>query len=334
MAVVRLGLVGAGGVARLYAQAALDLPDEVRVTAVFDVDAGRAAELARLTSATVHDSHLSMLGGSVDALIVCTPHALHLAPAVDAAAAGVHVLMEKPMATSLADCDAMAAACSGAGVALFLGHIQHYLPITATARRAVADGLIGAPVAIVDRRSTDYRPGHRPGWFFDPELAGGGAIMNIGAHCVDRVTWLAGGRPARVTATVVRRGPVETEGLLQIELDNGVLASVAVIDSALAGIDEIEVLGTSGSLRASRSDGVQIATEQGVRTLLRAPADMGEHVRTAFVDQLTDFAAAVRGERPVAIGARVGRDVVATVLGAYESARSGKTVEVELFGQS
>ncbi|GAA3556872.1 Gfo/Idh/MocA family oxidoreductase [Nonomuraea rosea] len=334
MAVVRLGLVGAGGVARLYAQAALDLPEEVRVAAVFDVDAGRAAELAALTSATVHDDHMSMLGGCVDALIVCTPHALHLAPAVDAAAAGVHVLMEKPMATSLADCDAMAAACSAAGVALFLGHIQHYLPITATARRAIADGLIGTPVAIVDRRSTDYRPGHRPGWFFDPELAGGGAIMNIGAHCIDRAAWLADGRPARVNATVVRRAAVETEGLLQIELDNGVLATVAVIDSALSGIDEIEVLGTSGTLRASRTTGVQIATEQGVRTLLGAPADMGEHVRTAFADQLTDFAAAVRGERPVAIGAQTGRDVVATVLAAYESARSGKTVEVELFGQS
>ncbi|MFC4118914.1 Gfo/Idh/MocA family protein [Nonomuraea zeae] len=334
MAVVRLGLVGAGGVARLHAEAALDLPDEVRVTAVFDVDAGRAAELAALTSAAVHDSHLSMLDGSVDALVVCTPHALHLAPAVDAAAAGVHLLMEKPMATSLADCDTMAAACSAAGVVLFLGHIQHYLPITATARRAVLDGLIGTPVAIVDRRSTDYRPGHRPAWFFDPELAGGGAIMNIGAHCIDRVAWLAGGRPARVTATLVRRAAVETEGLLQIELDNGVLAAVTVIDSALSGIDEIEVLGTAGTMRASRAHGVQIATEQGVRTLLAARAGMDEHIRTAFRDQLADFAAAVRGERPVAIGAQVGRDVVATVLGAYESARSGKTVEVELFGQS
>ncbi|UBU18358.1 Gfo/Idh/MocA family protein [Nonomuraea gerenzanensis] len=334
MAVVRLGLVGAGGVARLYAQAALGLPDEVRVTAVSDIDPGRAAELAAFSSATAHDDHLSMLGGAVDALVVCTPHALHVAPAVDAAAAGVHVLMEKPMATSLAGCDTMAAACSAAGVVLFVGHIQHYLPITATARRAIADGLIGTPVAIVDRRSTDYRPGHRPGWFFDPELAGGGAIMNIGAHGIDRAAWLAGGRPTRVHATVVRRAAVETEGLLQLELDNGVLATVAVLDSALGGIDEIEVLGTAGTLRASRPHGVQVATGQGVRTLLRAPADMDEHVRTAFTAQLTDFAAAVRGERPAAIGAQVGRDVVATVLAAYDSARSGKSVEVELFGQS
>ncbi|MFI7232516.1 Gfo/Idh/MocA family protein [Nonomuraea angiospora] len=334
MAVVRLGLVGAGGVARLYAEAALDLPDEVRVTAVFDIDARRASELATLTGAATYDSHLSMLGGQVDALVVCTPHALHLAPAVDAAAAGVHVLMEKPMATTLADCDAMAAACSAAGVVLFLGHIQHYLPITAAARRAVADGLIGTPVAIVDRRSTDYRPGRRPGWFFDPELAGGGAIMNIGAHCIDRVTWLAGGRPARVGATMVRRAAVETEGLLHLVLHNGVLATVAVTDSTLSGVDETEILGTSGAVRASRADGVQVATDQGVRTLLDAPADLAGHIRAAFTGQLTDFAAAVRGERPAAIGAQVGRDVVATVLAAYESARTGKTVEVELFGQS
>lgn len=324
MAVVRLGLIGAGGVARLHAEAALALADEVEVTAVYDVDEGRAAELAALSGARTG----SDLFGSVDAVIVCTPHALHLKPALDAAAAGVHVLMEKPMATSLADCDAMAEACAQAGVVLFLGHIQHYLPITVAAHRAVRDGLIGSPVAIVDRRTTDYRPGHRPAWFFDPALAGGGALMNIGAHCVDRVTWLAGARPSRVSATVVRRGAIETEGAIHLALDGGVLATVAVTSSALTQLDEIEILGTDGTLRASRDSGVQVATAAGVQTLLAPPIAMGEHVAVAFRDQLADFAAAVRGERPAAVGPQVGRDVVATILAAYESAALGEPVAV------
>lgn len=321
MGVVRLGLIGAGGVARLHAEAARVLPDEVRVTAVTDLDGQRAAELAGAMGATAYPDHRAMLG-EVDAVVVCTPHALHLEPALDAAAAGLHVLMEKPMATSLADCDAMASACSAAGIELFLGHIQHYLPITRAAHRAV--GLIGEPVALVDRRSTDYRFGHRPAWFFDPAIAGGGAIMNIGAHCVDRVTWLAGARPVSVSAKLVRRGAeVETEGVLHLTLDNGALATISIVDNALAPVDELEVLGTLGTLRASRQSGVRVGAET-----VQAPSE--EDVSTAFRDQLADFLAAVRGDRPVAIGAPAGRDVVATVLAAYASAASGHPERVDL----
>lgn len=163
MSVVRLGLLGAGGVAALHAQAALSMPDEVRVEAVCDVDQARAAELAARSGARAYTDHLGMLD-AVDALIVCTPHALHLAPALDAAAAGVHVLMEKPMATSLADCDAMAEACARAGVVLFLGHIQHYLPITAKAYEVVASGEIaGRSPSWTGGRPTTAATTGRPG---------------------------------------------------------------------------------------------------------------------------------------------------------------------------
>ncbi|TYB56573.1 Gfo/Idh/MocA family oxidoreductase [Nonomuraea sp. PA05] len=327
MSVVRLGLLGAGGVAALHAQAALAMPGEVRVTAVCDVDQARAAELAARSGARVHPDHLSMLD-AVDALIVCTPHALHLAPALDAAAAGVHVLMEKPMATSLADCDAMADACAKAGVVLFLGHVQHYLPITRKAHEVVASGEIGRPVAIVDRRATDYRRDRRPAWFFDPALAGGGAVMNIGAHCVDRSTWLAGAPAVRVTARLEKRGlPVETEGLLHLELANDVLVTVSVTTGAIPPMDEIEVLGSHGTLRASRADGVWLAA-RGRAGQLAGPGDIDQEVALAFRDQLRDFAAAVRGERPAAIGPEVGRAVVATVLAAYASADTGEAALV------
>jgi predicted dehydrogenase len=265
---------------------------------------------------------------AVDALIVCTPHALHLPPTLDAAAAGVHVLMEKPMATSLADCDAMTEACAQAGVVLFLGHIQHYLPITAKAHEVIASGAIGHPVAIVDRRATDYRRDRRPAWFFDPALAGGGAVMNIGAHCIDRSTWLAGAPAVRVTARLENRGlPVETEGLLHLELANGVLATVSVTTSAMPQLDEIEVLGSRGTLRVSRANGVWVATAGQAGQLL-PPGDIDAEVAMAFRDQLGDFAAAVRGERPAAIGPQVGRAVVATVLAAYASADSGEAALV------
>ncbi|QKW07618.1 Gfo/Idh/MocA family oxidoreductase [Streptomyces sp. NA04227] len=323
---VRLGLVGAGGVALLHARAALALPGEAVVTAVHDIDPRRAAELSDLTGATVHPGYEEMFADeAVDALVVCTPHTLHTRPALAAARAGVHVLLEKPMATTLAECDAITQECARNDVVLALGHIQHYLPLTAGARTAVADGLIGRPVAAVDRRATDYRPGHRPAWFFDPALAGGGAVMNIGAHCIDRLTWATGRRPVRVAARFVHRGtPVETEGLLQLELDGGLTATVSVTSSSLSGIDEFEILGEDATLRASRDSGLLLAGPRGVE-VLRPPSDIGADVAVAFQAQLRDFAAAVRGEAPPAVGARTGRDVVAAVLAASASAAADGT---------
>jgi predicted dehydrogenase len=327
---VRLGLVGAGGAARLHAEAALALPGEARVSAVHDIAQDRAHALADLTGAKVTGGYPQMLEeGLVDALVVCTPHALHVEPALAAARAGIPVLLEKPMATSLGDCDAVAAAFEEAGAVLFLGHIQHYLPLTAAAHRAVREGLIGTPVSVVDRRATDYRPGHRPAWFFDPALAGGGAVMNIGAHCVDRVTWVTGARPLRVDARIVGRGvPVETEGLLHLELAGGIRATVSVTAGALSDLDELEVTGELGTLRASKAEGLWLAGGPGEPRELRAPAGIDEDVAFAFRAQLRDFTAAVRGERPPAVTARTGRDVVATVLAAYASAATGTVQKV------
>ncbi|MFI5804930.1 Gfo/Idh/MocA family protein [Streptomyces sp. NPDC051561] len=327
---VRLGLVGAGGAARLHAEAALGLPGEARVSAVHDLADDRARSLADLTGAKVTRGFTQMLDeGLVDALVVCTPHALHAEPALAAARAGVPVLLEKPMATTLSDCDEVSTAFAEAGVALFLGHIQHYLPLTAAAHRAVREGLIGAPVSVVDRRATDYRPGHRPAWFFDPALAGGGAVMNIGAHCIDRVTWITDARPLYVDARIVGRGgTVETEGLLHLALAGGIRATVSVTAGALSDLDEFEITGELGTLRASKAEGLWLADGSGTPRELRAPSDTNDDVALAFSEQLRDFTAAVRGERPPAVTARTGRDVVATVLAAYASAAGGTVQKV------
>jgi predicted dehydrogenase len=147
-------------------------------------------------------------------VIVNTPHALHLPMALDAAHRGLHVLVEKPMATTVADCDTMLAACAAAGVTLAIGHIQHFFPDKVTAHELVASGELGDVVLVRDHRSTDYRPGTRPDWFFSPEVAGGGALMNIGGHCLDRTLWFGGGRAVELSASTAHRfgSPVETDG--------------------------------------------------------------------------------------------------------------------------
>ncbi|MEU6740235.1 Gfo/Idh/MocA family protein [Streptosporangium sandarakinum] len=326
MTELRLGLVGAGAVGVLHAEAAPRVPG-VRVGAVCDVDPEAARRVAAPHGAPVYPDHRALLSsGEVDAVVVATPHALHTAIVCEAAAAGLHVLVEKPMATSLADCDLMIAACAAAGVRLAVGHVQRFLPDKAAAMAALADGRIGAPLMMSDRRGSDYRRGSRPGWFLDPGLSGGGVFINIGAHSVDRLVWLSGRRVERVDASMTSSlpaagpaglSPVETDALVRLALAGGPAAQVAVTSTGPpAPHDEVVIVGERGTLSISPHTGTALHRD-GVTTWLHRPG--GDDVPAAFAAQLADFAGAVRTGREPAVTGSHGRHVLEVVLAAYAS---------------
>ncbi|MFF3501031.1 Gfo/Idh/MocA family protein [Streptomyces sp. NPDC003247] len=322
---IRLGLIGAGAVGVLHADAAAATPG-VRVTAVCDLDAGTARRVAGPLDAPVFTDHRALIAsGLVDAVVVNTPHALHTGIVTDAAGAGLHVLVEKPMATNAEDCALMEAACEAAGVLLVVGHIQHFLPPVAAAKAAVDAGAIGRILAVHDWRATDYRPGSRPAWFFDPAVSGGGVFINIGTHCVDRLLWLTGSRAVAVTATAATRGglPVETDVLARLELADGTAGHITVTSALLPPRDELTLIGERGTLLVSRGVGTRLHPDDGSAPVLLA-AESEDDVPVAFRDQLTAFAGAVRGERPCAVTAAYGRRVVRTVEAVYAACATGE----------
>lgn len=320
----RLGLIGAGAVGVLHAEAAAATPG-VQVTAVCDVLAATAHRVAGPLDAAVFTDHRELVAsGLVDAVVVNTPHALHTDIVTGSAAAGLHVLVEKPMATRSEDCALMESACAQAGVVLFVGHIQHFLPPVAAAKAALDRGAVGSVLAVHDWRSTDYRAGSRPAWFFDPAISGGGVFINIGTHCVDRLLWLTGRRPLAVAASAVRRGdlPIETDVLARIDLEDGVVGHITVTSTLLPARDELTVIGERGTIRVARGSGAVLHPDDGTGPVLLA-GDRADDVPTAFLDQLAAFTAAVRGERPPAVSAAHGRLVVETIEGVYASCSTG-----------
>lgn len=330
---IRLGLIGAGAVGRLHGEAALDTPG-VRVTAVCDLAEATAQAVAAAHSAQVFTDYRDLIkSGLVDAVVVNTPHAVHTGIVVDAAAAGLHVLVEKPMATSVEDCDTMGQACHEAGVVLAVGHIQHFLPPMLAAKAALEAGLVGPLLMVDDRRGTDYRPGARPAWFFNPALSGGGVFMNIGAHCVDRLLWLTGRRATAVSATAAHRErqPVETDTLARVELEGGLAGHISITSAGLPGHDELVLVAERGAIRVSRSDGAVLhhydGPQAGVPVVLAEASD--EDVPQAFRLQLTDFVAAVRGEHAPAVSAEHGRHVVEVLRAAYLSFENGERISLD-----
>lgn len=332
MSDIRLGIIGAGAVGVLHAEAARDCTG-VKVTAVCDLVESTAATVAGPLGAAVFTDHRSLIDSRlVDAVVVNTPHALHTAIVLDAAAAGLHVLVEKPMATSVADCQVMEAACSDAGVVLFVGHVQHFLPSMVAAKAALEEGRIGPLLMVDDRRSTDYRPGSRPAWFFDLAVSGGGVFVNIGAHCVDRLLWLTGGRAATVVGSAAYREshPVETDVLARVELDSGLAGHISVTSVGLPPHDELVVVGEDGAVTVSRGAGATLhpysGPGAGIPVVL---AEESAHdIPRAFRDQLRAFLAAVRGEQTPAVPAAHGRHVVEVIQAVYRSCATGAPVAV------
>ncbi|MBN9156847.1 Gfo/Idh/MocA family oxidoreductase [Microbacterium sp.] len=321
---MRIGLIGAGAVASFHITAASVL-EGIELTAVCDIDEQAARRATVGTGVAVFTDHRRMLqAGLVDAVIVNTPHSLHLPIAEDAAAASVHVLVEKPMATSVADCDRLIAACRASGVALTVGHIQHFLPEKRAAARVIASGELGRVRMIRDNRSTDYRPGTRSAWFFSPEIAGGGALINIGGHCLDRSLWLGGGRAVEMLADTASRfgSPVETDGSMQLLLDNGVGVTISVISDPATRSDSMTIVCERGVIEVDPRRGTTVHVDGRTRTVHESGPD---DIQDAFTAQLADFAAVVGGAAPTVPLAHA-RHVVELVLAAYRSAETGTAV--------
>jgi predicted dehydrogenase len=331
---IRLGLIGAGSVGVLHAEAAAQTP-AVRVTAVCDTDPQVARRVAARYGAQAFVDHRALLAaGIVDAVVVNTPHAMHTDIVCDAANNGLHVLVEKPMATQVADCERMIEACSRAGVRLVVGHIQHFLPDKVAARAAIDAGEIGDPVLATDTRSSDYRTAARPAWFFDPQVAGGGVLMNIGAHCVDRTLWLMGGHPRQVAASlVVPQGlAVETDALVRLDLAGGRTVHIEVTSTGTPPAhDRLRIVGERGALVASLHSGTVLRLDGRAR-VLHEPTQ--RDIPAAFAAQLATFASCVAGEAEPAVDGSHGLQVVAVVLGAYAAAKAGEPVRVDGVGEA
>lgn len=324
---IRIGIIGAGAVAEYHATAARATASTA-LAAVCDLDEGAARHIADPAGAQVFTDYRHMFdSGAIDAVIVNTPHSLHLPMALDAAACGLHILVEKPMSTTGAACDQMITACADARVTLAVGHIQHYLPDKAAAHAALESGMLGAPILIRDYRTTDYRPGTRPDWFLSRETAGGGAIMNIGGHCLDRFLWFGGARATQLSAALASRFsvPVETDGVLALELANGVSGTITVVSDAPRKADELVIVCEGGVLIADPRNGARLQ-QDGKAHILSRPEE-GD-IPAAFRRQFEDFIHAISGQEfPVPVDHA--RHVVELVEAAYESDRLHSPVALD-----
>ncbi|TSB45683.1 Gfo/Idh/MocA family protein [Alkalicoccobacillus porphyridii] len=190
MSALKMGIVGTGGIARgRHIPAYVQQKDQVELTSVFDQNQEAAKAAAdEFNIAHVAKSYEELLK-KVDAVTICTPNIFHAELAKQALEAGVHVLCEKPMATSVEDCETMVNAARESGKILMIGYHYRFYRESQAAKKLLSSGEIGDPLVI---RVQALRRRKVPGWgvFTNRSLQGGGCLMDYGCHLLDLALWL------------------------------------------------------------------------------------------------------------------------------------------------
>jgi predicted dehydrogenase len=334
---VRVAVIGSGFIGRDHVAAYRTRPD-VELVGIVDPSTETAAAVAAEAGARAYSDHRAMFAAEhPDAVSICVPTALHLPLAEDAAAAGAHVLLEKPMAVSVAECDAISTACARAGVTLMLGLTHRFHRELIEARRLIGEGAIGPPSLAQDLFSFG-ESGPWPGWYYDRALSGGGELMHDAVHLVDRLTWLIDSPVVEVfaaTTTYARNvDGVEDGGAAVLRFASGAIATLFVNQSTyplradapsvpMPGRCELEIHGPRGSIRyRTWHELIVDLAGQPSRTVSGVERDEMRREIGEFLD-------AIRDRRAPSVGAREGRHGIAVVEAMYRSAAIGLPAPVD-----
>ncbi|RSN15558.1 gfo/Idh/MocA family oxidoreductase [Nonomuraea sp. WAC 01424] len=326
----RVGVVGTGFIGQVHAQAWARLDVDLRIWGRSGADA-----VATMSGATRCDDFDDLLD-SVDIVDICLPTDLHQPFALAAAARGRHVVCEKPLALTVTDAEAIAAACAEAGVGLYIGHVVRYYPEYHTVRSAVAQGKVG-DVALVRLARESALPERAAGaWIFD-EARSGGIIADLMSHDIDFASWLSGPVVRVYTKTLrVMSDLVDDHAYAVLTHASGSLSHLTAswAQPAARFRTRIEVAGTSGML-AYDSDSAQTLTvslrQETPVTGAGLPGRSGQVVLgdDPFTAQLRDFLAGIRTGTPARTSVQDSIATVRTIEAARESARTGRAVSLE-----
>lgn len=359
MRTVRTALIGCGKVGQIHATALRALP-ESELVAVCDSDPARAAAFAgRYGGRAFSDVGVMLRDAGVQAVCVCTPHPLHAESVLRAAEAGVHSLVEKPLAANLADCDAMLAASRRAGTKLGVISQRRFYEAVRRVKDAIDAGKIGRPVlgvfSMFSWRDQAYYESDP--WRGKWATEGGGVLVNQSPHQLDLLQWFMGeveevsGYWANLNHPYIE---VEDTALAMIRFKNGGLGSVVTSLSQRPGIfTKVHVHGSNGASVGVETDrgatfvaGVSQIAEPPLTDLWTIPGEehrlaefqAEDRARFQAVDatthyhalQIQDFLQAILDDRPPLVTGEDGRVVVSLFTAVYRSNRERRPIRFPL----
>ncbi len=340
-------IIGTGMISRFHARAIADVRG-AKLVACYNRTAAKSQAFAIEHGCAAFDSLDSLLKDDrVEAVAIATPSGAHLEPAIAAAKAGRHVIIEKPLEITLKRCDQIINACDKYGVKLATIYQSRFHESSITLKHAVDQGRFGR-LTLGDayvkwwRSQAYYDSGAWRGtWSID----GGGALMNQAIHTVDLLNWIMGpvAEVQALTATLAHeRIEVEDVAVAALRFANGALGVIEASTAVHPGyLKRIELHGTEGSAileeedikawdfaKKNRSDAAILRRMQAKKSTAGGAADPAAIGHHGHARQFQDFVDAIRRGSTPAIDGHAGRRSVEIILAIYKSAKTGKGVKL------
>jgi UDP-N-acetyl-2-amino-2-deoxyglucuronate dehydrogenase len=342
-------IVGCGMIARFHARALAEVPG-AKLRAVVSRSQANAAKMIaelKLSCDAATDLAAVLKRSDIDVVIVTTPSGAHMEPAVAAATAGKHVVVEKPLEIALDRCDRIIDACAKNKVQLCTIFPSRFGDANLELKKAIAAGRFGR-LTLGETTCKWWRPQSyydEGGWKGTQALDGGGALMNQAIHNVDLLLWLMG--PATrifgLTAMLAhQRIEVEDTAAACLRFKNGALGVIQATTSIWPGLPKtIAIHGDQGSAVVEQDDllrwefNPESDADKAIRQRFsqKSGASGGSSNPAAIshvghARQLTDFVQAIEAGRAPLVDGREGRRAVEAILGIYEANRTGRPVEL------
>ncbi len=338
---VRVGIIGSQFISTIHVEALKPCAD-AEVLAVASPTKNNARNFAKKHGIAHHftDYRKVLEMDEIDMVVLGIPNQLHCQATVDAASAGKHIVLEKPMCLNLAEADRMLAACSKARVKLMYAEELCFAPKYVRLKQLLDSGALGQPVLI--KQSEKHNGPHAP-HFWDVNRSGGGVTMDMGCHAIEFFRWILGRAPIKSVyaqmGTQVHKAKTQGDdnSILILEFANGVVAMGEESWTKLGGMDDrAEVHGSKGVAYADLLHGNSIETYSTVGydyAVEKAGSTVGwsftiyeEIWNYGFVHEMAHFVDCVKNDKKPLVTGEDARAVLEVVFAAYESAGTGRKV--------
>ncbi|MEO8350786.1 MAG: Gfo/Idh/MocA family oxidoreductase [Chthoniobacteraceae bacterium] len=340
---VKVGLIGSQFISAIHAES-LRHCQAAEMLAVASPTPGNAAKFAQTHGIPHHfiDYQKLLEMPEIDLVVVGIPNHLHCEAVLAAAAAGKHIVLEKPMCLNLAEADRMIDACAQAKVKLMYAEELCFAPKYVRLKQLLDSGALGEPTLI--KQSEKHDGPHAP-HFWDVERSGGGVTMDMGCHAIEFFRWMLGRPPVKSVyaqmSTQVHRDKTlgEDNALLILEFANGVIGLAEESWTKLGGMDDrAEVHGSKGvayadllhgnAIETYSLGGYDYAVEKAGSTKGWSFTIYEEAWNYGFHQEMAHFVDCVQHDKPPLVTGEDARAVLEIIFAAYESARTGSKVSL------
>ena len=330
MARVGWGIIGCGDIANKAVAPAVNEDPNSTLVAFASSSQERAEDFTSRHGArrAYSDINAFLADPDIDVVYAASRVYEHLPQTIAAAAVGKHVLCEKPMALTGAECQEMIDACHEGGVNLAVAYYRRYYPNNRKIKELIDNGAIGTPVLVrmVLTGNYDPTPDDPKIWRVDPAKSAGGPIADVGSHRLDLLCYWFG-EPAAVAArneTLVHSYPADDSDVLLIKMESGVQVTASFHWSIGVGYDTIEIFGTEGAIFSTPTDGPQLT----LKTAAGTEEFSLPHAENRHLPLIQDFSERVLAGKPPLYSGEDGAKTTRIIETSFAASRADKWVTI------